>query len=328
MLSEFRLVKMFSKEAVLLQQITQSREYILQKHKQLKHGLQDVQTNAAEVLQPVISPLNKIVNKEMEKNVKHKVYFSTPKKKSLYSQSYDDDETDEVVELSAFEITSPNKGDFNNNNNQITSENAESDDVTKSYLQEFENQEFNIDTAFGVRKAYGQRMIGNQEVQFKDGKVFVGDMVFPGTIGLLELLFEKTIDDSKVNKTDITNYQKIAEDSHLVRKNFKPNTSFKTPTFHKKFDEYLSQLNPMNNLKDIRGRGLPKFMIAKQQELPLDYKYWDDPNELVDRLRLLVAERSAGNDNHDNEIQAIIEELREAYILYTKNVYKTLFFKI
>ena len=58
------------------------------------------------------------------------------------------------------------------------------------------------------------------------------------------------------------------------------------------------------------------FMVAKPKEFPLDYKYWDDPNELVDRLRLLVAERSAGNNNHDNEIISIIEELREAKVIF------------
>ena len=67
---------------------------------------------------------------------------------------------------------------------------------------------------------------------------------------------------------------------------------------------------------DKSGSGLPKFMIARQTEYPLDLRYWDDPNELVDRLRLLIAERSAGNNNHDNEIHAIVEELRESKIIF------------
>ena len=47
-----------------------------------------------------------------------------------------------------------------------------------------------------------------------------------------------------------------------------------------------------------------------------DYVYWDDPNELVDRLRLLVAEQEAGNNFHANEINSIIEELREGGYIY------------
>ena len=105
-------------------------------------------------------------------------------------------------------------------------------------------------------------------------------------------------------------------DTDLMTKNNKPNSSFKTPSFHSKFIKYLSNLNPSNNLLSKRGTGLMKFVLAKRQDIPLDYKYWDDPNELVDRLRLLVAERSAGHNNHDNEIQVIIEELREERIIY------------
>lgn len=46
-----------------------------------------------------------------------------------------------------------------------------------------------------------------------------------------------------------------------------------------------------------------------------DYIYWDDPNELVDRLRLLIASQMAGNNNHNNEIISIIEELWEANLI-------------
>lgn len=43
--------------------------------------------------------------------------------------------------------------------------------------------------------------------------------------------------------------------------------------------------------------------------------YWDNPNELIDRLRLLIASQNAGNNGHQNEIIAILEELVEANII-------------
>lgn len=46
-----------------------------------------------------------------------------------------------------------------------------------------------------------------------------------------------------------------------------------------------------------------------------NYVFWDDPNELVTRLRLLVASKNAGNNNQNNEIVSIIEELKEANII-------------
>lgn len=45
------------------------------------------------------------------------------------------------------------------------------------------------------------------------------------------------------------------------------------------------------------------------------YEYYDDPNELCDRLNLLIASQKAGNTNHNQEINSIIEELRERGIV-------------
>ena len=43
--------------------------------------------------------------------------------------------------------------------------------------------------------------------------------------------------------------------------------------------------------------------------------YWDDPNELVERLYLLLAAKSAGHTNLDNEIIEIESELREGHFI-------------
>lgn len=44
--------------------------------------------------------------------------------------------------------------------------------------------------------------------------------------------------------------------------------------------------------------------------------YWDDPNELVERLMLLLAAKEARNNSTNNEIITIEEELREAKYIY------------
>lgn len=46
-----------------------------------------------------------------------------------------------------------------------------------------------------------------------------------------------------------------------------------------------------------------------------DYVYWDDPNELVERLVLLHASYNAGNNNVLKEIRKIEKELRKAKII-------------
>ena len=52
-----------------------------------------------------------------------------------------------------------------------------------------------------------------------------------------------------------------------------------------------------------------RIMILNDNKI--NYIYWVDPNELVDRLQLLETSRQTGHNAHDDEILSIIEELRE-----------------
>lgn len=61
------------------------------------------------------------------------------------------------------------------------------------------------------------------------------------------------------------------------------------------------------------GKCLEKTFIPYAENIV--YEYYDDPNELVERLMLLVSSKSAGNTNHDQEINSIVEELRERSII-------------
>lgn len=61
------------------------------------------------------------------------------------------------------------------------------------------------------------------------------------------------------------------------------------------------------------GEGLERKFIPYSENIV--YEYYDDPNELCDRLRLLISSKKAGNTNHDQEINSIIEELRERNII-------------
>jgi len=63
----------------------------------------------------------------------------------------------------------------------------------------------------------------------------------------------------------------------------------------------------------VRGRSIPRTVTLNDNKI--DYIHWDDPNELVDHLRLLEVSRQAGHNAHDNEISLIVEELREASLI-------------
>lgn len=74
--------------------------------------------------------------------------------------------------------------------------------------------------------------------------------------------------------------------------------------------------NPTHKFKRrsaYEGKGLEKTFIPYAEHIA--YEYYDDPNELCDRLRLLISSKTSGNSNHDQEINSILEELRESGII-------------
>jgi len=79
----------------------------------------------------------------------------------------------------------------------------------------------------------------------------------------------------------------------------------------KKYKNIISKLFPTDD--GVGGGGYGGELLMKVQKNNL--VYWNDPNELVDRLRLLLASKSAGNTGVSNEIISIFEELLEAGLI-------------
>lgn len=67
----------------------------------------------------------------------------------------------------------------------------------------------------------------------------------------------------------------------------------------------------MSNVNQRSGKPLDFNFIPYNHKARIVYEYFDDPNELCERLRLLISSRAAGNTNHLQEINSIVEELRE-----------------
>ncbi|KAG5865762.1 hypothetical protein JTB14_025734 [Gonioctena quinquepunctata] len=73
--------------------------------------------------------------------------------------------------------------------------------------------------------------------------------------------------------------------------------------------KYNDLIRPM-----FLGGGMTDEPMKMFNTKPIEYIYCDDPNELCERLKLLIASINAGNGSHDNEILAIINEFKEANI--------------
>ena len=101
---------------------------------------------------------------------------------------------------------------------------------------------------------------------------------------------------------DLKNYQKIILKTNAFRKYYQANNKIEGNR-SKKYKQIIAP---------FFGDGIDLMQINNKK---IDYVYWNDINELVQRLRLLIASQSAGNTGHANEINSIIEELREAKII-------------
>lgn len=130
---------------------------------------------------------------------------------------------------------------------------------------------------------------------------------FTSTEGLLELIFKKDPNTSKVSDEDVVTYGEILDLTNAARREYSPHGRVKSNNSIK----YKTIIGPLFYGKKVAiGRGFVTYGPKSTQ-----YAYWNDPNELVDRLVLLIASRKSGNTSHDLEIASIEEELRESGII-------------
>lgn len=92
----------------------------------------------------------------------------------------------------------------------------------------------------------------------------------------------------------------------MSKKNF--NAVMQQANIRKKRMEKIN-VNPHIRRRKKRGAGLEDDFIPYAEHIT--YEYYDDPNEICDRLRLLISSKASGDTNHNQEINSILEELRE-----------------
>ena len=165
--------------------------------------------------------------------------------------------------------------------------------------QEIENwfQSTDLDKIYGPKKLpNGHIILGKKEVKFIENNILIDGTVYPSTSGLNQLLFLKnplifTDSDLEVYKSILT--QTSVHLSTVGNKIKKGGT---------KYSAIISKLFPSGGELSMK---LQKNNLV----------YWDNPNELVDRLRLLLASKAAGNTSVSNEIISIFDELHEAGLI-------------
>lgn len=173
---------------------------------------------------------------------------------------------------------------------------------SKYVLLHLNSNKKELDTTFGIRFDGSSLQLGNSTMLINNDKIIIDNEEYKGTVGLYELLFMKRPDYNIYNEDDLKVYKNLVLKTNAHKQDYDVNKQRRSNKGYK----YVNIIKPMFS-KSTRGSG----MIANNPR----YEYWDDPNELVDRLRLLLSSQSAGNNSHQNEILAIVEELREAKLI-------------
>ena len=288
-----------SSEERILHRIVKASDAIRKKHRMLKRGNEVIETSMKEV-KPIITPLQEMADRTTAQpnTVKEEV-------PSIKQELPVEDEEEEASAMRGeddlMSFRSVNEHTIPTFTTSSSIVHKETDNLSKYLKMLLTNQTSTLDTVYGVRSLTSGLKIGDKSISFADDTICIGDKQYTKTPGLIELLFKKKPEIGLVKESDTRNHQQIVRDSNAHRKNYKFKSSLRSGTEPKVVD-YLYPL-----MENKSGRGL--FSVVSNA--PIDYVHWDDPNELVDRLRLLLASRAAGSNSHVNEINSIIEEIRE-----------------
>ena len=208
------------------------------------------------------------------------------------------------------------------------------DELPRKYIEEMlltkpGQRNAKYDTIYGLRHDFqsDKFYIGDSEVKIKGNEIFVNEKSYQITPGLLELLFMNEPEFYSLN--DEKNYIDIIKTTNAQYRNYDPtkqirgNKSYKYKTVigsHFPTRRRIKSLEPHSRSISLTSSAQPsihRYSIGGGMTMmdvtskPKEYVYYDDPNELVDRLRLLISSAQTGNNSHTNEINSIVEELTE-----------------
>jgi hypothetical protein len=169
-----------------------------------------------------------------------------------------------------------------------------------------------IDDVYGVYFAEDGTKLGDKKFDIdRDDSIIIDKVRYTGTPGLYELIFKKIPDEIVYTEDDKQQYKNILLATNAYRRDYNASNPIRGNRGYK----YRNVIGPLvSTYKHGKGAGMIPFAM-RLTDNKIDYVHWDDPNELVDRLRLLDASHRAGNDAHGNEMLSIVEELREAGLI-------------
>jgi hypothetical protein len=220
------------------------------------------------------------------------------------------------------------------------------DSLATEYLGRRNPKDRDVTFGINVDKRDGDREVrlylGNLPVSVEKDIITIGDFKYAGTRGLWELLTLKQ--PEKYDKDDLETYEHLVLSSSVYRHNNDPNGNVKSssgkkytkiikpilvrhnllrshkkasldqfPSLAEEFEAtkvpYRRKLDDIPENDEVSGSGLKKILT----NAPVEYVYWNNLGELLDRIYIVYGEIQSGNNNPNlvNELVNILQEIRE-----------------
>jgi len=305
------------REKKILQELVKARKAVKRKYDLLKSEKDSVERAATETFKPITLPLEQLVKEKKMKREKYsEKLIQFPKKETKSQKVFDESSSDSFHATSEPQFKSSiedlRKEDYNLSSSLKHDDSVESDIEQEKTVMEKKDDDDDVflpttdfDKVYGIKKEGEGYVLGNVKIQFKNNDIIVGNKKIPRTPGLVELIVLRK--PQNYSTEDKQAYRRILEAS---RAHLNKDGRLKKHAVSWKYKHIISDMFSGASSQRFGQGLLPRFKIA-QKHSRMNYVYWDDPNELVERLQLLISERSAGNYNHENEIHLIVKELPE-----------------
>lgn len=305
----------------LTEEIARIKKAIKQKYNEFKLGIIDTEQNLENQYKPIINQLKKnydgkfdVKSEKQDHDSFHTIFDeshknfkpegnSTPLKPSFINNKV-------VAQTSSPDVSSFLATDTGLSEASIFVQKSFKHPLTQKYMKKFIEHEggkkHSIDHIYGPRYENKTLMVGDKPLQFdNEGNIIINNINYGHSEGLYELLFKRLPDDEVYDSNDLNRYKDILikTNGHKKGYNFQSNVNRGSSI---KYQQVIKQLFPPT----FSGRGLTKSLSGGSDTI-----WWDNPNDLVRRLRHLVISTQTGNKSHKNEIINIIEELKEAHYI-------------
>lgn len=330
-------------EDKIKQDLISSSDAIRKKYKKLKLSESKVQQDLQNTFKPIVDPLQKILKvQEIIKDKNNIIRESKSTETDFKSIENDLDPITNTYEEPDYE-SAKESNDQDENEEEMLEFDVDEEEMPVVDIEEVHKQVKTLegqriaqmksrnlgvyaskyvllhsqgDHADDLDKVYGPRfdgqrwLLGNSYITMNDDKIHLKGKEYNGSPGLFELLFMNYPDKELYTERDLAKYKRLLEETNGHKRAYAAKQQKNSNRGYK----YMNIIMPLF-AKTTKSAKTAKTGSGMSVNKPI-YEYWDDPNELCDRLRLLLSSNAAGHNNHQNEIASIVEELLEAkYIL-------------